>query len=215
VTGDVLGRPAGIVLPVRTPTRFSGAARLRLRFGRAGRLSGALATQAARPVAGARVSVLQRVAPGAGFRRVGEARTDGAGRFAYAVPAGPSRTVRFGFDGDDLLLPSLHDARVLVPAAVTLRASRRLVRNGGSVVFRGRLLGRPGGRTVDLQAHYRGAWRTFATPRADRRGRFRYDYRFGATVGRVLYRFRVLAKRQPGYPYEPGHSRRVRVTVVG
>jgi hypothetical protein len=215
VTGDVLGRPAGIVLPVRTPTRFGGDARLRLRFGRAGRLRGALVTQAARPVAGARVSVLQRVAPAAGFRRVGDARTDAGGRFVYAVPAGPSRTVRFAFDGDDLLLPALRDARVLVPAAISLRANRRLVRNGGSVVFDGRLLGRPGGRTVDLQAHYRGAWRTFATPRADRRGRFRYVYRFGATVGRVLYRFRVLAKRQPGYPYEPGHSRTVSVTVVG
>ena len=70
-------------------------------------------------------------------------------------------------------------------------------------------------RTVDLQAHYRGAWRTFATPRAGRQGRFLQAYRFGATVGRVVYRFRALAKRDAAYPYDAGASPTVRVTVVG
>jgi hypothetical protein len=79
-------------------------------------------------------------------------------------------------------------------------------------------LGKPlpaGGRTVDLQAYYRGAWRTFATPRAGARGRWRHPYRFGATRGRVTYRFRAVIKRDASYPYEHGTTPTVRVVVTG
>ena len=40
-------------------------------------------------------------------------------------------------------------------------------------------------------------------------------YRFGATVGRVVYSFRVLVKPEAAYPYETGHSPTAKVTVVG
>ena len=105
-----------------------------------------------------------------------------------------------------------------MPAASTLAASRRSVLNRQSVLFSGRLLGEPIpaiGRTVDLQAHYRGAWRTFATPRADATGAWRYRYRFGASPGRISYPFRVLVQPDAGYPYETGVSRTVRVSVRG
>jgi hypothetical protein len=218
VSADALGRPMGLVLPVRTPTRLTADRRLRLRFGKAGRLIGQLATAAKRPVAHATVALLARVAPGRHFRPAGAVQTDGQGRFAADVPAGPARTIRFAFGGYGLLLPANADARVLVPAAAVLHANRRRVRNGRRVTFAGRLLGGPipaGGRTVDLQAHYRAAWRTFATPRTDRIGRFRFVYRFGATVGRVVYRFRVLVKPEAAYPYVAGRSPLVKVTVVG
>ena len=52
-----------------------------------------------------------------------------------------------------------------------------------------------GGKLIDLQAYYRGGWRTFATPRTDRRGRWSYRYRFGATRGTVRYRFRARSGR--------------------
>ena len=140
------------------------------------------------------------------------------GRFV-ARRGRPSRRVRLDYDGDDLLLPASLEARVLVPAAGTLHAGRRRARNGQSVVFTGRLRGLPlprGGRTVDLQAHYRGAWRTFATPRTDARGRCADEsYRFGATSGRVVYRFSALIKRDASYPYEQGRTPTVRVTVTG
>nr|MDQ6914325.1 hypothetical protein [Actinomycetota bacterium] len=218
VTADVLGRGASIVLPVRTVTRIAARARLQLAFGRAGRLTGTLSTDRGRPVGPTTLTVLSRLASRFHFLTVATIQANPAGRFAYRVPPGPARTLRFAFPGDDLLLPATRDTRVVVPAAVTLRASRRRVRNGAAVLFTGLLRGRPyppGGRTVDLQAHYRGAWRTFATPRADARGRFRQPYRFGATVGRVVYRFRVLVKRDAAYPYEQGASPTVRVTVTG
>jgi hypothetical protein len=107
---------------------------------------------------------------------------------------------------------------VRVPAAATIRASRRTVRNGQSVTFTGRLRGRPiptAGKVVDLQAFYRGRWRTFATPRAAFDGRWSYTYRFGATRGRVLYRFRLKVRPESAYPYELGYSKTTAVTVSG
>jgi hypothetical protein len=105
-----------------------------------------------------------------------------------------------------------------VPARTTLRVNRASLRNGESVRFSGRLAGRPvpeGGKLIDLQAHYRGRWRTFATPRSDGRGRWSYRYRFGATRGLVSYRFRARIRREAAYPYELGYSRTIAVTVRG
>ena len=53
--------------------------------------------------------------------------------------------------------------------------------NGDTVAFTGALRAGPvpdGGKLIDLQAHYRGRWRTFATPRTDAAGRWSYPYRF-------------------------------------
>jgi hypothetical protein len=107
---------------------------------------------------------------------------------------------------------------MLVPAASSLAVNRRTVRNGDAVAFSGRLVGGhvpEGGKLIDLQAFYRGGWRTFATPRTDARGRWSYRYRFGATRGVVRYRFRARIRREAAYPYELGYSRRISVIVRG
>jgi hypothetical protein len=86
------------------------------------------------------------------------------------------------------------------------------------VRFSGRVRGGPfpeAGKLVNLQAFYRGRWRTFALPRTDGRGRWSHRYRFGATTGRVRYSFRALIPREDGYPYGPGRSRTVEVVVQG
>ena len=200
------------------PAAFSIREPLRVAFGRTATLSGVLETWQGRPVPGATLEIADRLRTRKAWRAAGTASTDAAGAFSWRVPAGASRTLRAAYAGTEVLLPAALEARVLVPAAGTLRVSRRRARNGGRVVFAGRLRGRPlprGGRTVDLQAHYRGAWRTFATPRADARGRWRQPYRFGATRGRVVYRFRAVVKRDAGYPYEHGLTPTVEVTVTG
>ena len=217
---DRTGRPMTVVLPLRDATRFAATVRkpLRVAFGRSARLSGVLQTWRGRPVGGAAFELHERPRTQAEWRRVTTATTDATGRFTVPVAAGPSRTLRVAYAGDGLLLPAALEARVLVPARGTLRASRHRARNGGRVVFSGRLVGAPlprGGRTIDLQAHYRGAWRTFATPRTDARGRWRQPYRFGATRGRVGYRFRAAIKRDAAYPYEYAVTRTVRVIVTG
>jgi hypothetical protein len=86
------------------------------------------------------------------------------------------------------------------------------------VRFVGKLLGHPypaKGKVLDLQAFYRNRWRTFATPRAGLNGRWAYWYRFGATRGTVLYKFRVRVKATSDYPYESAYSSAIRVRVRG
>jgi hypothetical protein len=171
------------------------------------------------PVIGGVVEVWSRsAAAGSVYARVGRVQTDAGGGFAYRVPAGTSRTLRFRYTGSAIARPSQADVTLRVPAAVTIGASRHSVRNGQTVTFSGRLRGKPvppGGKVVDLQAHYRGSWRTFATPRAGRDGRWRYRYRFGATRGRLVYPFRVLVRPESSYPYALGVSPTTKVTVTG
>jgi hypothetical protein len=188
-------------------------------YGRRAEVRGTLARASGAPVAGGAVEVWSRpAAAGSSYQRVARVTTDAAGGFRYVVPAGTSRTLRFRFAGSALDQPSHAEVRLRVPASVTIAASRRSVRNGQAVTFSGRLRGRPipaAGKVLDLQAHYRGRWRTFATPRAARDGRWRYAYRFGATRGRLVYPFRVVVRPESSYPYEQGVSRTVKVTVTG
>jgi hypothetical protein len=199
-----------------TTARTALGGSLAVPFGRGATIRGALQTYAGRPVSGAPIAVSAEPRTG-GARHVTTLRTAGDGGFAYAAPSGPSRTLRFAFAGDELLLPTRADVALRVPAGATLHANRRSVRNGRGVAFSGRLLARPAfpGKLVVLQAHYRGAWRTFAVTRADARGRYRQSYRFQATVGRVAYRFRVLVPREASYPYESGVTPVVTVVVRG
>lgn len=98
-----------------------------------------------------------------------------------------------------------------------LRDVRRLATAGGRpVLFRGRV-GRPvprGGKLVEVQAHFRGRWRTISTTRARRGGRWRFRYTFRTARWRAAYRLRARVPVEAGYPFSVGASRPVRVTVL-
>jgi hypothetical protein len=193
-----------------------GGSRSSLRGG-AGTIMGLLEDGARRPITNAEISVVELPRVGAA-RRAGELRSDPRGRFRYKTPRGPSRTVRFLYRGTPHVKPATADLRVLAPAATTISTDRRRLWNGQRVLIAGHLVGGPvpdGGKLIDLQAHYRGKWRTFAAPRTDERGRWTFRYRFEATRGLVTYAFRARVRREAAYPYELGYSRVVRVTVRG
>jgi hypothetical protein len=54
-----------------------------------------------------------------------------------------------------------------------------------------------------------------STVRTNARGRWRFNYQFGGTSGRITYRFRVVIPHEGDYPFDTGRSRVVRVTVRG
>lgn len=213
------GSPMLVSLPARAATRIVLAGRRRARPVRGnGRTVPGVLLSGERPLARAPIAVLAATRTGGRLIRVATVTTDSAGRFRFAIGRGPSRTVRFDYAGTRTTKPAHADLRVLVRARSSIAVDRRFALNGQAVRFRGRLARGPipdGGKLIDLQAFYRGRWRTFATPRTDARGRWSYDYRFGATRGVVTYRFRARIRREAAYPYELGRSRVVRVTVRG
>ena len=191
---------------------------LELAHGKRAGSTGHLSTPQGVPIAGALVIAEGRARSGGAFVPLGTVRTDARGAFRLAIPAGPSRTVRYRYDGTNTVKPAVAQLVTKVRAAARLKASRRRLRNGQTVRFTGRLLGRPvpsGGKLVALQAKVGSRWRTFATPRANAKGLFRHRYRFTSTTGLRRYAFRAVIAREVAYPYERGVSRTLRVIVRG
>lgn len=191
----------------------------RLRFGHSAVLRGTLANPDGQPIDGATITVLAKTAqPGSDFATAGLVHTDVRGRFSYTARASSSRVLRFRYSGSRRIRGATRDVRMLVPAAGTIGASRTHLLNGEAVTFTGRVRTGPvpkAGKLVEVQAYFRGRWRTFSTTRTDRAGRWRFPYRFGATTGVVRYRFRAVLPREGGYPFAGGRTRVVTVVVRG
>jgi hypothetical protein len=140
---------------------------------------------------------------------------DGSGYYSLRLPPGSTRRVRVTALAPQASALACATARVRTRAGVSLTATKR-VRPGGRVRFRGRLKGLPvpgRGKLVELQAFDGGKWRTFAQPRSRKDGRYRAAYRLRRTFGPRTFRFRARVRRESGYPYELGYSRRVKVRV--
>jgi hypothetical protein len=165
-------------------------------------------------VAGAEVCVLSRVAGGE-ERLEATVRADGSGRFSHSLRRGPSRVLRLVHrHGTELVERELG---LSVRARPRLKVGpRSRLRNGQVARFRGKLPGPvASGRVVVLQARVGRKWQAFKSARTGTDGRFAARYRFRATTGRRLYRFRAVVRAQHGYPYLPGASPVRRVLVSG
>ena len=191
---------------------------MKVAFGKSALVKGTLRTSDSRPIGGQPVDVYRQLdASGQSAVRIATLRTNAAGEFDYHAPKGASRTIRFEYPGTVTLHPASAQVKLRVPASSTLKASRHYVLNGQTVRFSGRL-GLPvlgGLKIAELQAFYRGKWRTFATLRPKAKGTWSYRYRFQATSGLVTYKFRVRIRREASYPYELGYSKVSTVMVRG
>lgn len=204
-----------LVNPVKTPVSLTTALAH-------GRIDGRLRRVGGGGVAQQRIAVVETFAAGAQpQRRTTFRTTDASGAFALQLGPGPSREVVAFFAGTATLTRSSGEtAHLEVPTALRLRASTAAAKVGGKpVVFSGsvRAQGARGavrGLPVELQFRYPGAgWRGFRTVEADRRGRFRYAYRFSDDDSRgVRFQFRAHVKGREGWPFGPGTSRPVTVT---
>jgi hypothetical protein len=167
-------------------------------------------------VRGASVCVYETVDEPAGIAQlvqVAKSKTDGT--FAAHLPPGPSRVfeVAYRYGDRQIESPTMYLDSSVKPV---FKVTRKSLRNGSSVGFRGRLPGpNAGGRSVTLQARVGRKWRTFKQLQSNPRGRFKGKYRFTQTRGAVFYVFRALVKKQGGYPYSAGASRKAKVLVRG
>jgi hypothetical protein len=181
------------------------------------RLSGFLANADGQPIDGATIEALER-RPKGGVVPVGLATTGTNGKFHYVLKATRNRDLLFRYGGSRRIGSATSDFALLVPANTSIRPDRKRLLNGQQVRFSGQVLTRPlpaNGKLIEMQAHFRGRWRTFSTVRSGPGGRWRFPYRFGGTVGRVTYRFRARLPAEGGYPFISGNSRVVEVVVLG
>jgi hypothetical protein len=188
-------------------------------YGKATYVRGRLVNEQGAPIGGAVIRVASQVPTGRrGYRELPPVSTGSDGGFAYRAPRGPSRRIRLSYTpfAEDARPAVTRVVRLKTRAGVRMRASKRRVRPGGRVVFRGRLRGGHvprRGVLVVLQGHQRGfGWRDFRTVRA-RKGRFASTYRFVRAPAGTTFRFRAVVREQPTYPWAAGRSRPVTVRL--
>lgn len=214
-----------IQLPVRqgsrlsagTSTRVRGKRRTALddspsvRYGARVPIYGRVTDAFGRGRAMVQIEVSERLAfPGVGWRGITTLTTDKDGVFRFTAPKGVARTIRFRYGGAPTTRPAASEVTIRVRAASTLKPSRRTLRNGETVVLRGRLLGRPiplSGKLVTVQAWTSHGWLTFGNARASSKdGRWSYRYTFTGTTRTSRYRFRAVVPLEDAYPYVRGTS---------
>lgn len=188
-------------------------------FGRGALFSGRLIAGVNTPLNGMAVRIIEQFAAGtASTARVTTVRTDARGGFQLRLAPGTSREVSATFAGTPALARSTAPpAQLGVRSLVGLRVSSAVATVGGRpIVFRGRVAtggnaASAGDRTVQLQFRLPGLpWSEFRTVRTDRRGRFRYAYRFSDDDSRgARFKFRAYVPAQRDWPYEPAGSRPV------
>ncbi len=232
-TGDrrASGAPMVLPSPLKTQTRLRGwfagrgarATERRIAYGSATTFRGHLEQTSGAALAETAVQVVERFARGSGLQpRTTTVLTDAGGDFALRLAAGPSREVSAFYAGSRTRASARSDvSRLAVRTRVRLRiSSRTAVVGGRPIVFSGTVAGDripADGVAVQLQFHLPGVdWSEFRTVRSDRRGRFRYAYRFSDDDSRgVRFLFRAYVPTQNGdWPYEPDGSLPVAVRGV-
>jgi hypothetical protein len=217
---EVAGTPARIrVIRARVHghRRMLHSGRLRVPFGRSATITGQLTLSAGQPIHDVSVVAVSRVRrKGAPLRGIATVGTDRHGRFTVHVPKGPSRTVGLRFAGIDQALHAALGVPIRVAARSTIHASRRSLGGAARVSFSGRMKTMhqkipDKGLVIVLQGRDHGRWLTFADTRTNRKGRWHASYFFRGNPG--SYPVRVKIRRQAGYPFELGYSKRVTIHV--
>jgi hypothetical protein len=195
---------------------FGGRSSRTVAYGRAAMFSGRLTAGRRAPLPGMPVRVIERFDSGsAQHERVSVVKTGPGGSFRARLAPGPSREV-FAVAAPTSTLSGAagRPARLGVRSGLRLRASSPVAEVGGRpVVFSGTVAAAGSaipseGKTVALQFRLPGLpWSEFRTLETDRRGRFRYAYRFADDDSRgVRFQFRAYAPTQSGWPFEPAAS---------
>lgn len=211
------GAPMRLRGPLKVPvTLRTRAGRRAVRYGRGVWFGGRLLAARRTPLAGVAVRIAESFGTGARpAERVTTVRSRADGRFGLRLPPGPSRQVSAQVAPTATSRGATsRPLSISVGSRVALWVSSTVARVGGRpVVFRGRLASKGAsigteGKAVQLQFRLPGLpWSEFRTVRSDRRGRFRYAYRFSDDDSRgARFQFRAYAPAQAGWPFEPAGS---------
>jgi hypothetical protein len=198
-----------------------GGKAIRTTYGRKVVVTGQALSAQGQPLAGIPIDVAAEVAqPGQSFGALGSVQSDAAGAFAFRVPPGPNRTLRFSYTSpvqDGVQARGQSDVVLEVRASAHLSVSAHKIAGGRRVTFRGQLKGGPvprGGVPIGFRGKVGRHTRKFGDTQTDGNGRFRLSYRFPAGGPSRTYPVWVrIGADGRDYPYLPGLSNRVHVTV--
>jgi hypothetical protein len=180
-------------------------------YGRPLNLRGALTNlgNGRRPVAGATVLIYEQITGAAGYSLLGSTDTDAAGRYAYQVPAGASRSIYVIYPGSSELRPASSDLRERSIGQVAMNVST--IRAGGTLVIRGRVKGGhipDGGVNVTIDYRQAGApgSGTLGTTRTNAKGDYRFSQPFAADTRGLVYIVWAVVQNEPGWPFLSARS---------
>jgi hypothetical protein len=175
-------------------------------------LAGQLLDGSGRGVPNAFVCIYSNVVTSQVTEFAGIVSTDAAGRYRFPVPSGPSRnlTAVYRSSQGPLSAWALLQAR----AIPTLRLAKTTIHNKHYARFSGEIPGPYNdGVVVVLQVKIGKGWRVFRRYTTRDGGKFKMRYRFNRNFTPTLYLMRAQIAGAPGYPFLPGNSRPVELTV--
>lgn len=220
--GRIAGEPPGATCPQdRATLKFEHVrgGQVKLGFGKASTAQIQLTcTTTGKAIEAAQIDIATRV--GTKPAVAADVTTDGAGHATLRLAKGAGRMVTVGYRmyADDPIARATATLKVLVNGKVALKANRRHMHNGQAVTLRGTLRGgEVPARGVTLAVQWKDGhrWRPFAQIKSNRKGTFRYAYKFTRTSGKITYALRVqVTKGQVDYPYLATASKPVKVTVA-
>ena len=175
-------------------------------------LSGQLLDSGGQGVPNALVCIYSSLATSETTEFAGVVSTDASGRYRFPVPSGPSRDLTAAYRSAQGPLTAW--ALLQVRAIPTLRLAKTTIRNKQYARFSGEIPG-PGndGVVVVLQVQLGKGWRVFRRYTTRNGGKFRMRYRFTRNFTPTLYLMRAQIAGAPGYPFLPGNSRPVELSV--
>jgi hypothetical protein len=200
----------------------SGSSKRTVKYGKSTRHTITLRDESGRPIAGAQVSILERMTvPGSPWVAArAPLTTDSDGRLSWRIPAKFGRTIRYAYKANlnNTEFQATTDLVLSVLSKTSIKTNHSFFHNGQTLRFTGKLKSRPvpkGGVLIDLQARVGKRWQTFKTVRTKSSGSWKAAYRFHATRGLQTYTFRARVRKDSGFPYAASRSRTVKVKVKG
>jgi hypothetical protein len=177
------------------------------------------ATDNSQPVAGMRVIIRTRAAASRTWKVVQTVITGPDGRASAVLPAS-GQTSWVSLSSAQPAKYAVRSAAQLmkVRAASSIHASTTSLNVGQTLALTGTVANHPrprAGVLLNIEAFDRGTWVKAASLRTDRHGRWSWTYRFSRSRGIANYDFRAVIPKQRAFPYLPGRSKHVRVTVYG
>jgi hypothetical protein len=190
----------------------------RVGYGRASAVSGWLGTAGGVAIGGVPVEILAAADNGRGqFTPAATATTAADGSWTARLGPGPSQLVEASYAGSSTLLPATSTAvQTIVPAKVKIKISPRIVPWGSKIRITGRVLGGyvpTNSNLLRLNVGIGRIGQLEGLPRIQRNGRFVIVWKFDAGHGVLHPWFSVGTLAESVFPYAPGTSKRLVVTV--